>query len=261
MKDYTLSSSSIMYANGSSDGTQVKFCERGKWFKQDLRGYEGEVEYIVSCLLACSNVDNYVFYHQCTINGKPGCISNDFLRPNESFISFESLHLQYTGLSLTDKVMEYQDFQERYDYTCDFILRTCNIDVKTYLSNIFSLDALTLNDDRHFNNLGVIYDYNNNKYYEAPIFDNGAGLLSDIIKYPQWKSLEENISNVVGQPLCSKLDLQAFYAGFTLQLDYNMFIRNCLSQMKQSRAVDVMYYQLEHSRNFIQNFEKDEIEL
>ena len=50
MKDYTLSSSSIMYANGSSDGTQVKFCERGKWFKQDLRGYEGEVEYIVSCL-------------------------------------------------------------------------------------------------------------------------------------------------------------------------------------------------------------------
>ncbi len=51
MKNYVLSSSSLRYTDGSSDGTQIKFCENGKWFKQDLRGYEGEVEYIVSCLL------------------------------------------------------------------------------------------------------------------------------------------------------------------------------------------------------------------
>lgn len=260
MKDYKLSSSSLRYTTGSSDGTQIKFCEDGKWFKQDLRGYEGEVEHIVSCLLACSNVNNYVFYEQCKINGKPGCVSDDFLRTDESFVSFESLHLQYTGLSLADKVMEYQDFQERYAYVCEFIFKSCDIDIKHYLSHIFSLDALTLNDDRHFNNLGLIYNYKNNQYRAAPIFDNGAGLLSDIIKYPQWKSLEENISNVIGQPLCAKLDLQAFYAGFNLQLDYDMFIKTCLAQMEPSRAVDVMYHQLEHSRSFIPNFEKDEIE-
>lgn len=260
MKNYVLSSASLRYTDGSSDGTQIKFCENGKWFKQDLRGYEGEVEYIVSCLLKCSNVHNYVVYEQCNINGKSGCVSEDFLKKDEFFVSFESLHLQYTGLSLADKVMEYQDFQERYSYVCEFIFKNCEIDVKNYLSHIFSLDALTLNDDRHFNNLGLKYDYKNNQYREAPIFDNGAGLLSNIIKYPQWKPLEENISNVIGQPLCAKLDLQAFYTGLNLQLDYNLFIEKYLSQMEHSRAVDVMYHQLEHSRSLIPNYEKEKVE-
>lgn len=260
MKDYQLSSSSIRYTNGTSDGAQIKYCENGKWFKQDLNGYEGEAEYIISCLLACSNVNNYVCYEQCLINGKPGCVSESFLKDGESFISFEELHKRYTGLSLSNKVLECQDFDERYSYLCEFVQKYSGVNIKSYLSQIFSLDALTLNDDRHFNNLGIIANYHTNQYYEAPIFDNGAGLLSNVNKYPLYKTLEENIANVFGQPLCAKLDLQAYQAGFGLALDYNMFNKYCLSKMPSSRAVDVMYYQVEHCRSFIPNFEKDALE-
>lgn len=257
MKEYNLSKATIRYIDGSSDGTQPKFYDNGKWFKQDLRGYEGEVEHIVSCLLACSNIDDFVFYDPCLINGKPGCVSDDFLGVGTFLISFEELHKQNTGISLTSKILEYQDFTDRYNYVCDFVNRSADLDVRKYLSQMFSLDALILNDDRHFNNIGVIYDVINNKYCTAPIFDNGAGLLSDIIKYPKWKTLSENIESVIGQPLCAKLELQALYAGFGLTVDYKLF-DNYLSRMPESRAAEVMYYQIEKCRNFVPNFEKEE---
>lgn len=252
--EYNKSKSTMRY--GSNDGTQPKFYDAGKWFKQDLKGYEGETEHIVSCLLACSNVDNYVFYERCTVNGKPGCVSDDFLGNGMAFMSFEELHRQSTGVSMTNKVIECQDFDARYKYVCEFIYQHTAIDIRTYLSKIFSLDAMILNDDRHFNNLGVIYDSINHMYTEAPIFDNGAGLLSDIIKYPPWKTLDENIKNVVGQPLCANLELQAFYTGFGLKVDYRL-LNNYLSKMKGSRAVDVMYHQIELCKNFIPDFEKE----
>ena len=70
MQNYTLPDSCTYKSQGSSEGTQTKFFMDGKWFKQDLNGYEGEVECLVSCLLDCSNIDNYVQYEKCMINGK-----------------------------------------------------------------------------------------------------------------------------------------------------------------------------------------------
>lgn len=47
-------------------------------------------------------------------------------------------------------------------------------------SKMIMLDALTFNWDRHFGNFGVLKDNKTGKYVAfAPIFDNGAGLLSD----------------------------------------------------------------------------------
>lgn len=47
-------------------------------------------------------------------------------------------------------------------------------------SKMIMLDALTFNWDRHFGNFGVLKDNKTGKYVDfAPIFDNGAGLLSD----------------------------------------------------------------------------------
>ena len=46
-----------------------------------------------------------------------------------------------------------------------------------YLTLLFEVDALFCNDDRHLNNIAVIEQ--NGKYGYCPIFDNGAGLLSN----------------------------------------------------------------------------------
>ena len=50
-----------------------------------------------------------------------------------------------------------------------------------YLTLLFEIDALFLNDDRHLNNIAVLES--GGKYDYCPIFDNGAGLLSNIDVY------------------------------------------------------------------------------
>ena len=41
-------------------------------------------------------------------------------------------------------------------------------------------DSFVLNEDRHFNNIAVIYNKNTKQYKKCPLFDNGAAFLSDI---------------------------------------------------------------------------------
>lgn len=50
------------------------------------------------------------------INGKSGCVSENFLRENETFITFERLHFSYTGQHMLDVVMIYSDIRERIEY-------------------------------------------------------------------------------------------------------------------------------------------------
>ena len=51
-----------------------------------------------------------------------------------------------------------------------------------YLTLLFEVDALFLNDDRHLNNIAVLEQ--NGQYDYCPIFDNGAGLLSNVQMSP-----------------------------------------------------------------------------
>lgn len=46
-----------------------------------------------------------------------------------------------------------------------------------YLTLLFEVDALFCNDDRHLNNIAVLQE--DSVYSYCPIFDNGAGLLSN----------------------------------------------------------------------------------
>lgn len=254
MKEYILSDAFAYHSAGSSEGTQVKYCKDGLWFKQDLNGYESETEYLVSCLLDCSNISNYVRYEKCKINGKDGCVSKSFLNDNESFITFERLHLMYTGKHMADEVMMLNSPEEKISYVKTFVKDNTNLDISSYLSNIFALDALTLNYDRHFNNLGIIYDSSVDRYREAPIFDNGAGLLSNVSRFPFFSSIEENVENVIGQPICANLDLQAYYAGITLKIDYDILKKVLEDNNSKSRAYAVLKYQIDHKQSLIQDF-------
>ncbi len=49
--------------------------------------------------------------------------------------------------------------------------------VREKLENMFILDYLILNEDRHLNNFGIIRNVNNLNWIDiAPIFDNGQSL-------------------------------------------------------------------------------------
>lgn len=251
MKDYCIPESGICITEGSSDGTQIKYFYDGKWFKQDANGYEGLTEYVVSCVLECSNIDDFVRYEQCKINGKDGCLSESFLSEGESFYTFERLHKMFKGRNMVDEVMMLSDVESRIRYVVKFLNDAINLDCSRYISDITALDALILNPDRHFNNLGVIYNENTNIYRTAPVFDNGAALLSNTLRFPFYNTIEDNISSVVGQPFCAKLELQAYYAGIKLRIDYNRLYRQYLDLMPNSRCIDVLKYQIENCRKLI----------
>ena len=79
---------------------------------------------------------------------------------------------------------------DRYDSTKDYeeyikILEDHGIiDARIQMENMFILDFLIMNEDRHLNNFGIIRDVNTLKWLKcAPIFDNGQSL--NIIYYDE----------------------------------------------------------------------------
>ena len=111
-----------------------------------------------------------------------------------------------------------------------------------YLSQILALDMLTLNTDRHFNNLGLIVDASTGVYKAAPIFDNGNSLLSDWDRFDE-ETVEENLEKVYGQPFSVSLEMQAREAGIGLMVDYEK-LQTVLEKEPVSRGVKVLKYHI-----------------
>ena len=78
MIHYNISPEAMVMISGSSIGTQKKYYDKGYWYKQNNSGYEGRAEYLVSKVMKYSNVDEYVIYENCIINGVNGCRSKNF---------------------------------------------------------------------------------------------------------------------------------------------------------------------------------------
>lgn len=249
-KDYILSPQALVMVQGSSRGTQPKYYDNGYWYKANNLGYEGLAEALISKVLACSNVKEFVDYEACTINGRPGCRSKSFTGPTESFLSFQRIYEIYCGGNLLDAVHGLRTIAERIQFAVDFIKEYTGADCSEYLSQILTLDMLTLNTDRHFNNLGVIIDSEKNISRPAPIFDNGNSLLSDWERFSAEESIEENIEKVVGQPYAANLEAQAAAAGFGLELDYHK-LDEALADLPESRGLVVLRRQLDQYRNVI----------
>ena len=79
-----------------------------------------------------------------------------------------------------------------------------------YLTLLFEVDALFLNDDRHLNNIAVLdrdgrYDY-------CPIFDNGAGLLSDVRTAPMDIDPAVLIRSAKARPFNTTFNRQVIHA-------------------------------------------------
>ena len=145
---------------GTSDGTQRKYYKDEFWYKTNSVGIEGEVEALVSGLLKFSDLKprEYVCYESGIVNGMKGCRSKNFLKNNESFFTFNHIHKNLTGVPMHMKTNQMVTLKEQVEYVVGFIKDATNIDIRDYLKKVFTLDFLILNEDRHFNNLGIIMD-------------------------------------------------------------------------------------------------------
>lgn len=216
MKKIVLDTFSPLHKTGhTSKGDQRKWKIEDTWYKADYMGYESLAEVMVSELLERSSLSYpFVSYQHVRIEYKGnminGCSSRDFLQQDQILIPVEKLYRQYTGESLAVKLSEFQDVSEKIQYLVEQIEEITHIeDFGKYITAILEIDAFFLNEDRHTNNIAVIYNEKTGQYSLSPIFDQGLCLFSDTsYDYPIDLSVEKCMEKIEAKPFHSDFDIQ-----------------------------------------------------
>jgi len=207
-------------AETSSKGNQEKWYDSvtDSWYKLDQFGYEALTETMISILLEKSNIETdtpftFVRYHmeKMYVHGRErsGCVSRNFLRTDQSLITVNRLLSAHLGIPLKQKMMRLSSNKKRIVYLADATAEHTGLgEFRRYLTLLFEIDALFCNDDRHLNNIAVIehakgYDY-------CPVFDNGAGLLSNT---------QVSQMNISPKALIAALYARPFNTTFTRQMN------------------------------------------
>ena len=226
----------------SSKGNQSKYSNGGIWIKLNYLGYEDLAEYIASLLLECSNLahEDFVQYRLCTFKGEEGCFSNNMLSLGESLVTLANI-LKVNGISQSD-LDEIQDVQRRIDTVVDVVKTYTGIDIFEYLSNLLSFDAIILNEDRHLSNIALIYNNDSDKYRLAPIFDNGAGFMSDITKdYRLDVGNVVNIRKVKARPFSTSFKNQYRCLSPTIRFNKSK-VEEILCELDSHEGKDALFY-------------------
>jgi len=100
------------------------------------------------------------------------------MQPGDSLITINRLLTSHLGFPLKQKLMRLTSDKKRIAYMAEATAEYTGLTAfPQYLTLLFEVDALFCNDDRHLNNIAIIE--RGGKYSYCPIFDNGAGLLSN----------------------------------------------------------------------------------
>lgn len=174
-------------AETSSKGNQEKWRDGNRWYKLDQFGYEALAETLISRLLEQSNIEDdtpfrFTRYRMERMNvhgrDRTGCSSENFLASGQSIITLSHLFKRNGTVPLRDVLARQTSDKKRIQYLAEATAELTDLkEFPQYLTLLFEVDALFLNDDRHLNNIAVLE--HNGQYNYCPIFDNGAGLLSN----------------------------------------------------------------------------------
>ena len=237
----------IIFQEGTSEGTQVKYRKDGFWYKKDNRGNEGLTEYLVSHFLEFTSLgkDEFITYEFGKINGISGCRSRNFLKSEEELITFYRLYYNETGKDLSKVIASMDTMEERIEYVIEFIKHSCKLDVRDYLCKVLTLDMICLNEDRHLNNLAIIM--RGEEFFPAPIFDNGVSLLTANQSVNWYFPVEENVKRVIARPFSGSHEKMVEYLGVGFSVDFESAL-NWISSESESREKEVLLYQLQRYR-------------
>lgn len=171
-------------AGHSSKGNQLKWKDGDYWYKADFMGYEGMAEVVVSAALKASNCGDYAEYEPMWIDyrGKrfAGCRSRNFLGEREELITAERLFRQFSGRSLAGELSKIPGVKGRVRYFVENLEEMTGLrGFGAYLTMALEIDAFFLNEDRHTNNIAVLYCADEDRYRFCPYFDHGLTLFSD----------------------------------------------------------------------------------
>lgn len=136
-------------------------------------------------------------------HGKPsiGSASVSFLHLEEEFIAFYRALLR-AEVDYTVKSYQSRSTSERIAFITQIYAQQFSLDASQYLFEMIYLDFLIGNEDRHFNNFGVIRT--SNGFRLAPHFDNGLSLFEHDTRY-LGMPLDVCIRKMSGKPFNSDL--------------------------------------------------------
>ncbi|MDO5331338.1 MAG: hypothetical protein Q4E99_01550 [Bacillota bacterium] len=249
----------------SSKGNQPKWKIEEYWYKADYAGYEALSEVLISHLISKTNfakTAKHVDYCAVKIqyDGKEyiGCKSKNFKKPNQMLIPITRLHRQFKAMSLNEKLATFT-LEEGIKYTVDFITETTNIEnFGTYLQAMLELDALFLNEDRHTNNIAVLYNEDKDNFEICPIFDFGLSLCSDLNDYPLDQDIYKLCGKVYAKPFVRSFDeqLEAISKLYGYSLEYSFTKKDIEAELKNlseyypaqitDRVYDLLAFQMNH---------------
>lgn len=196
-------------ARSSSKGNQEKYLDNiqdyyikvcfqysGRYWKDNL------VEILATRI--CNQLDiPVVSQGLCTVerDGETlnGSYSSNFLRPVETFITYNEMlcdRPEIKSNSLLDR------FNFQLGIYKEYISEE---DARQYLEDMHLIDCIVLNEDRHYNNYGVVYNNMTRTYRKAELFDFGLGLFEHSTRYSgcSYKMALEKVSmkNISSSPL------------------------------------------------------------
>lgn len=198
----------------SSKGNQMKWFWEGFWYKADGLGYESLSEVVCSRILLHSSIPGITLYEPVSIQyeGKRyrGCRSGNFKKPEEVLIPIERLYRSYTGGSLAEDIMKITEISARIRFAAEFVTRATGLErFGAYLTAMLEMDAFFLNEDRHTNNIAVLYNEKDKTYRLCPYFDMGMSLCADTHgDYPPDKDFLRCMERVKAKPFSRDFDEQ-----------------------------------------------------
>lgn len=229
--EITITGKNIETGEGhSSKGNQLKWEQDGWWYKADAFGYESLAEVIVSRLLAQSNISDAVTYEPVAIRYQDrvyrGCRSRNFRAEGEELVTLERIARSCTGFGLAKQMAHIADVGERIGYMEELVRNVTGIeDFGVYLTKMLEIDAFFLNEDRHTNNIALLYDPAKREYRLCPFFDMGLSLFSDTREaYPFGKDFAACRGAICAKPFSRDFDEQLDAAneryGYYLKFDF-----------------------------------------
>jgi len=162
-------------------------------------------ELIATKILKASSFENFIEYHVISDSeGKPMSVCNNFVTCDTELI---------TARAIFQSTKQRNEDSDKVHYVrCCEKLGIPSEVTEEFLSDMLTFDYLICNQDRHYNNFGMIRDVNTLQVLgHAPFFDNGSSLwynvTTNFIKndgpqksYPFRKDHEEQIKLVTKSP-------------------------------------------------------------
>lgn len=195
-------------------GIQTKWFIDDYYIKQDTPDkYEGLSEVIVSYFASCIKGLKYTTYYPCRIRLSDssfvtGCYSANFRYPDETEYTFFDLKKasKYKGLfSTANDVASYLKAVIKLGIDIDKVI------------DCWKLDAITLNGDRHWDNL-IVLENRNGRTQLSPVYDNGLALKADKDRYLLCDTFDDIINRTT--PYISKYET---FDEFMSKLKFDLF--------------------------------------